>query len=90
MQKHAPKTFGQTQNIVFRAQEPIRQSLYLQVSTFDFYRTYFLQTLLIQGYLLILTYHLSGVYMPKPVWHYPWHYGFAKKSKSFAKESISL
>jgi hypothetical protein len=22
-QKHAPKTFGQTQNIVFRAQEPI-------------------------------------------------------------------
>jgi hypothetical protein len=28
--------------------------------------------------------------MPKPVWHYPWHYGFAKKSKSCAKESICL
>jgi hypothetical protein len=27
---------------------------------------------------------------PKPVWHYPWHYGFAKKSKSFAKKSFSL
>jgi hypothetical protein len=37
----------------------LRQSLYLQGSTFDFYRTYFSQTLLIQGYLL--TYHIRGV-----------------------------
>jgi hypothetical protein len=37
----------------------LRQSLYLQGLTFDFYRTYFSQTLIIQGYLL--TYHVRGV-----------------------------
>jgi hypothetical protein len=37
----------------------LRQSLYLQGSTFDFYQIYFSQTLLIQGYLL--TYHVRGV-----------------------------
>jgi hypothetical protein len=29
---------------------------------------------------------LLGGLAPKPVWHYPWHYGFAKKNKSIAKK----
>jgi hypothetical protein len=62
----------------------LRQSLYLQGLTFDFYRNYFSQTLLIPGYLL--TYKLLGGLAPKPVWHYPWNYGIAKKNKSIAKK----
>jgi hypothetical protein len=59
-------------NLPKTKRQVLRQSLYLQGLTFYFYQNYFSQTLLIQGYLL--TYHLSGVYTPKPVWHYPWHF----------------
>ena len=65
--------FGKTFTFFGKTIMPIlRQSLYLQGSTFDFYRTYFSQTLLIQGYLL--TYHFSRVLSPKPVWHFSWRF----------------